>query len=163
MGMTGDRAMKLVPPTPDAEFSDFYTREFTLQVRRAFVLLRSNEAANDVVHDAMIEVLARWSDLRQPAAYLNRSVLNRCRDFGRRSVTHRRMLSRLVDSTDGPGPQEPLGDLFDGLPFNQRAAVVLRYYSGLSIAEIAEALDCPQGSVGPWLDRALKAMKEALP
>lgn len=161
--MTGDRAMNLDPPTPNAEFSAFYTREFALQVRRAFVLLRSNEAANDVVHDAMIEVFTRWSDLRQPGAYLNRSVLNRCRDLGRRSVTHRRMLSRLVDPTDGAGPQEPLGDLFDGLPFNQRAAVVLRYYSGLSIAEIADALDCPRGSVGPWLDRALKAMKETLP
>jgi RNA polymerase sigma factor (sigma-70 family) len=163
MGMTGDRVMKLEHPPSNSEFSDFYTREFTPQVRRAFVLLRSNEAANDVVHDAMIEVLMRWSELREPGAYLNRSVLNRCRDLGRRSVTHRRMLSKLVESTNGPGPQEPLGDLFDRLPFNQRAAVVLRYYSGLSIAEIAEALDCPQGSVGPWIDRALKAMKEKLP
>ena len=154
--------MRLAQRTPDSEFSEFYEREFALQVRRAFVLVRSNEVANDVVHDAMIEVLARWNDLREPGAYLNRSVLNRCRDLGRRSVTHRTMLSRLVDRPYSPGPQEPLGDLFDRLPFNQRAAVVLRYYSGLSIAEIAEALDCPQGSVGPWIDRALKAMKERL-
>jgi RNA polymerase sigma factor (sigma-70 family) len=161
--MPADRLMRLDHPTPRSEFSEFYEREFTPQVRRAFVLLRSNEAANDVVHDAMIEVLKRWNDLREPGAYLNRSVLNRCRDLGRRSLTQRMMLSRLVERTNSPGPQEPLGDLFDRLPFNQRAAVVLRYYSGLSIAEIAEALGCPQGSVGPWIDRALKAMKETLP
>jgi RNA polymerase sigma factor (sigma-70 family) len=161
--MPADRVMRLDRPTPRSEFNEFYEREFTPQVRRAFVLLRSNEAANDVVHDAMIEVLKRWNDLREPGAYLNRSVLNRCRDLGRRSLTQRMMLSRLVERTNSPGPQEPLGDLFDRLPFNQRAAVVLRYYSGLSIAEIAEALGCPQGSVGPWIDRALKAMKETLP
>jgi RNA polymerase sigma factor (sigma-70 family) len=160
--MKTDRVVGL-DSTRDAEFSEFYEREHAIQVRRAVVLVRSNEAANDLVHDAMIEVFTRWSALDEPGGYLNRAVLNRCRDFERRSRTHRRLLSRLVDGDSQPGPQEPLGELFDRLPFKQRAAVVLRYYSGLTIAEIAEALDCPQGSVGPWIDRALKSLKECLP
>ncbi|MEP6893337.1 MAG: RNA polymerase sigma factor [Gaiellaceae bacterium] len=160
--MTIDRVVGL-DSARDADFSEFYEREHPIQVRRAFVLVRSNEAANDLVHDAMIEVFTRWRELDHPGGYLNRAVLNRCRDFGRRSQTRRRLLTRLVDGDSQPGPQEPLGDLFDRLPFKQRAAVVLRYYSGLSIAEIAETLDCPQGSVGPWIDRALKSLKEYLP
>lgn len=161
--MTTDRVAGRFHATRDAEFSEFYEREHAVQVRRAIVLVHSNEAANDLVHDAMIEVYTRWSDLDRPGGYLNRAVLNRCRDFGRRSKTEKRVLARLVDGHSQPGPQDPLGDLFDRLPFKQRAVVVLRYYSGLSIAEIAEALDCPQGSVGPWIDRALKSLKEHLP
>ena len=161
--MTVDRAVGRLDAARDVEFSEFYGREHAIQVRRAVVLVRSNEAANDLVHDAMVEVFMRWSDLDRPGGYLNRTVLNRCRDFGRRSRTENRLLARLVDRDSQPGPQEPLGELFDRLPFNQRAVVVLRYYSELSIAEIAEALDCPQGSVGPWIDRALKSLKECLP
>lgn len=159
--MTVDRVVSL-DPTRDAAFSEFYEREHAVQVRRAIVLVHSNEAANDLVHDAMIEVFTRWNDLDEPGGYLNRAVLNGCRDFGRRAKTQRRLLTRLVGRNTQPGPEEPLGELFDRLPFNQRAAVVLRYYSGLTIAEIAATLDCPQGSVGPWIDRALKSLKENL-
>ena len=42
------------------------------------------------------------------------------------------------------------------------AAVVLRFYGGFSQAEIAAHLECPQGSVGPWIRRALDRMKEQL-
>lgn len=160
--MNVDRVMPMGGLAPGAAFSEFYRREFGLQVRRAIVLVRSNDVANDVVHDAMIEVFARWEELREPGGYLNRAVLNGCRDFERRSGTQRRLMSKLFDRSSHPSPQEPLGDLFDRLPFNQRAAIVLRYYADLSIAEIALALDCPQGSVGPWIDRALKLLKEQL-
>ena len=57
---------------------------------------------------------------------------------------------------------EFLDDVLDELSFNQRAAVVLRYYGGLSTVEIAQALNCAPGSVGPWINRALKKMRKAL-
>jgi RNA polymerase sigma factor (sigma-70 family) len=55
-----------------------------------------------------------------------------------------------------------LDDVLAILPFNQRAAVVLRYYAQLSIDEIADALGCRRGSVGPWISRALKSMRKVL-
>lgn len=143
-------------------FSDFYRAEFERQVRRACLLLRSDAVANDVVHDAMIEVFARWSSVREPGAYLNRAVLNRCRDVARRDETGRRARSRLAVDTVTAGPEPSLGALFDKLPFNHRAALVLRYYADLSIADIAAALGCRQGSVGPWIDRGLAALREQL-
>jgi RNA polymerase sigma factor (sigma-70 family) len=148
--------------TRESAFSEFYLREVGLQVGRAFILVRSNEVANDIVHDAMIEVYRRWDELREPGAYLNRAVVNGCRDVGRRSQVQRRALLRLDRRPDQPSSQEPLDELLDDLPFRQRAAVVLRYYDDLSIPEIAHVLDCPQGSVGPWIDRALTAMRRRL-
>jgi RNA polymerase sigma factor (sigma-70 family) len=146
----------------DAEFRALYEREHARQVRRAALLLRSTEQAHDVVHDAMVELYSRWDKIVQPGAYLNRVVLNRCRDATRRARVSRRSLVRLVDRAPSPPPDDPLGDLFDRLPFNQRAVVVLRFYAGCSVAETAEALGCPQGSVGPWIDRALATLRGQL-
>jgi RNA polymerase sigma factor (sigma-70 family) len=147
------------PGSRNVEFRDFYVRELPIQVRRACLLVRSTESANDVVHDAMIEVFKRWDDLREPGAFLNRAVVNRCRDLARRNATHLRLVDKLVNRSAPAGMQEPLDDIVDRLPFNQRAAIVLRFYADLSIADIATALDCPSGSVGPWIDRALKTLK----
>jgi len=143
----------------DVEFSNFYARELPIQVRRACLLVRSTEVANDIVHDAMIEVFQRWDDIREPGAFVNRAVVNRCRDLARRNATHLRLVGKLVNRSASASMQEPLDDLIDRLPFNQRAAIVLRFYADLSIADIATALDCPTGSVGPWIDRALKTLK----
>ena len=41
-------------------------------------------------------------------------------------------------------------------------AVVLRFYAGFTTDQIADTLGCPSGSVGPWIDRALKKMRKEL-
>ena len=143
-------------------FADFYRAELDGQVRRAALLTGSTEQANDIAHDAFTEVFRRWDDLDQPGAYLNRTVLNRCRDLARTQSRRGRLMTRII-TDDTSWDAEPIADLLDTLPFNQRAAVVLKFYVGLSNIEIADALDCPPGSVGPWLDRALKQLRKVMP
>jgi RNA polymerase sigma factor (sigma-70 family) len=48
------------------------------------------------------------------------------------------------------------------LPSRARALVVLRFYDQLSIAEIAEVLGIPQGTVKSGLHRALAELREVL-
>jgi RNA polymerase sigma factor (sigma-70 family) len=143
-------------------FADFYRSELDGQVRRAALLLGSSDLANDIVHDAFIEIFRRWNDLDAPGPYLNRAVLNRCRDVARTRTRRGRLLARFVTNEAAWDP-EPIADLLDGLPFNHRAAIVLKFYVGLSNVEIADALDCPIGSVGPWLDRGLKHLRTVMP
>lgn len=145
-----------------AGFDRFYDVEFPVQVRRAFLLLGSNDLANDVVQEAMLGVYRRWGTLSRPAGYLSRSVLNGCRDVGRRRKRDVALRRRLVPVAEGPGPGEVLDDVLRGLPFNQRAAVVLRFYAAMTNDEIAAALGCSSGSIGPWIDRALDKMRKAL-
>lgn len=147
--------------TSARDFTDFYKAELDGQVRRAGLLLGSADQANDVVHDAFTEVFRRWEQLDEPGPYLNRAVLNRCRDVARSRARRVRVSHRLV-RTDTTWNEEPIADLLDGLPFNQRAAVVLKFYVGLSNLEIAESLGCPPGSVGPWLNRALTHIRKAM-
>ena len=82
-----------------AEFSAFYRAEHPAQVRRAYLLLGDNDAANDVVHEAMTGLFGRWAQVDRPAAYLNRAVLNECRDAGRRKASSWRLLHGPITPT----------------------------------------------------------------
>jgi RNA polymerase sigma factor (sigma-70 family) len=144
-------------------FADFYRSELAGQVRRASLLVGSSDLAHDVVHEAFIEIFRRWDHLDHPGPYLNRVVLNRCRDLARAQRRSAGLISRLVTGEPAMWDAEPIADLLDVLPFNHRAVIVLRFYVGLNNVEIADALGCPAGSVGPWLDRALKQLRKAMP
>ncbi|GBC98756.1 ECF RNA polymerase sigma factor SigW [bacterium HR17] len=48
------------------------------------------------------------------------------------------------------------------LPPNQRAALLLRYAEGLSVAEIAEALNASVGTVKAWLFRGRETLRRQL-
>ena len=145
-----------------AAFGDFYRRELDGQVRRAALVLGSDDLANDVVHDAFIAVYRRWDTLDDPGPYLNVAVLNGCRGIHRRRSRYERLVPKLLDRGGAPSVDERLDDVLAQLPFHHRAAVVLRYYDGLTTDEIARALDCAPGSVGPWIDRALTKLRKAL-
>jgi RNA polymerase sigma factor (sigma-70 family) len=134
-----------------ASFEAFYRAELRGQVQRAALLLGSSALANDVVHDAFIAVFARWGTLDEPGPYLNRCVLNRCRD-----------LQRRMRSAPDHGAPDFVGDrsedvaVWDALrrlPFRQRAALIMRYWEGLDERQIADALGVRPGSVGPLLSR----------
>jgi RNA polymerase sigma factor (sigma-70 family) len=49
-----------------------------------------------------------------------------------------------------------------GIPERRRVALVLRFYEDLSIAEIAEVMDCRAGTVTSLIHRGLASMREVL-
>jgi len=160
---TSNVDMGVVPAPSSIEaregFAEFYHREMAGQVRRAALLTGSPESAHDVVHDAFVEVFRRWDTVAMPGAYLNRAVLNRCRDLARR----RKVASAVFQVDTAPSPDyDPLWDALGHLSFNHRAAVVLRYYLQLTEAEIAAQLGCRPGSVGPWIQRGLRTLRKEL-
>ncbi len=150
------------PTTIAVAFDAFYRREFDGQVRRAWLMLGDEQLAIDAVSTAFVRVYERWNSLESPGPYLNRTVLNGCRDAARRRARRRRLIERIrpVEATvDQP---DELCELLLRLPFRQRAVVVLRHYVGMTEAEISAALDIPAGSVGPTLHRAHARLREVL-
>lgn len=55
--------------------------------------------------------------------------------------------------------QRELGRLVAKLPASQRIAVVLRHVVGLPIAEVAEALGCPEGTAKSHVSRGLSKLR----
>lgn len=157
-----DKKDRSTSPSNRTAFDELYVAEFELQVRRAALLLGSDHTAEDVVHDAFVEVFRRWDQIEDAGGYLNRCVVHGCHDHYRAARRTSQLLSRLRRPDESVEIADVLWDVVGTLPFKQRAVVVLRYYAGLNEPEIAALLDCPQGSVGPWLNRALRRMKGAL-
>jgi RNA polymerase sigma factor (sigma-70 family) len=138
-------------------FEALYRAELRGQVQRAALLLGSAMSANDVVHDAFIAVLQRWDSLEDPGPYLNRCVLNGCRDLLRRQ--------RCAPTESRPSFVGDRADdvaVWDGLthlPFRQRAAIVMRYWEEMEEFEIAHALGVRPGTVGSLLTRGKRNLE----
>ncbi|WP_239127345.1 RNA polymerase sigma factor [Asanoa siamensis] len=123
------------------DFEAIYAEHFAPMVRLAYVTTGSVPAAEDVVQEVFIALLAR-ADVREPGAWLRKAVISRCTSWLRRRRLERR------HAVQGPLAQTvPIGPegvaVRDGLAKlrpRHRAAIFLRYYLDLSEAEIAEAL-----------------------
>lgn len=143
----------------DSGFDQLYRTEHEPMVRLAYLLCGDRETALEVVHDAFVVTCERWTRLDRPGAYLRTTVVNRCRDLGRR----RRFRSDApVPEQATAGSDDYLADAIAALPPKRRAAVVLRYYLDLSEADIAATLGVRPGTVKSLLSRGLDQLRISL-
>ena len=157
--MIGHTVVAEVNPA-GGSFGDVFARERVPMVRLAYLMLGSEQQAEEVVQDAFVTVLERWDRIDRPGAYLRRCVVNGCLSARRR----RRLVDRLPPPTDTAaelGVDHTLHAL-GRLPDTRRAMVVLRYYADLSQEQIAEVLGTKVGTVKSGLHRALAELREAL-
>lgn len=144
-------------------FEAFYGRALPGALRLAHLLTGSVSVGQDVAQDAMVAVHQRWHEIENPAAYLRTTVVNLSRSVQRRSIRERMHLRGRPEAvTSIPEVDETWREL-RRLPPAQRTVVVLRFYEDLSLAEIAEQLGKPIGTVKSTLHRALSTLKEVLP
>jgi RNA polymerase sigma-70 factor (sigma-E family) len=146
----------------DNTFEAFFRASWPRLFRTAYAIAGDHQYAEDAVQVAMVRVCTRWSRVRRmaaPEAYTRRIVVNEC--LGRRRLS----VARHETPTDlsgrdvaGPEPTE-LWNAIRELPPRQRAVVVLRYYEGLSEAEIADALGCRPGTVKSQASAALARLR----
>lgn len=127
------------------------------------------EEALDVAQEAFVELLERLDaplglvltgSLR---AYLRPIVVHRAIDAARRAGREPRAeaaIDELLDRAAGEaGDAGDLARVLRGLPAEQRELVLLRFVDGLELAEIAEALSVPLGTVKSRLHQALANLR----
>jgi RNA polymerase sigma-70 factor (sigma-E family) len=144
----------------DEEFSAFVRVHRTSLLRCACLLAAGDtHRAEDLVQTALARLYAAWPRVRRSGtelAYARRVVVNAHIDEVRRPRW--RHEHYVAEPPDSPGPPPPEGapDGVDGdairsalaaLPPRMRAAVVLRHWLDLSVAETAALLYCSEGSV----------------
>jgi len=140
--------------------------------RAARLILRDPELARDAVQEALIRA---WRDLRglrdldRFDAWLHRLTVNVCLDIARHR--RRRVIEVELDPIDGPSVGDISGaianrEIVDAamqrLDEQGRAIVVLHYYLGMPLPEVAATLSIPVGTVKSRLHRALGTMRIAI-
>ncbi len=127
----------------------------------------NREDADDLLQETWVRVArsARSFDTaRRFRSWIYGIATNLARDLFRRRMTRERALRDLSTHP----PEEPGADSVDRgelreriaeLPENMRAVLLLRYYEGMSEAEMAEALEIPRGTVKSRLHAALRRLR----
>ena len=167
-------------PGADEGVRELYAAHWAGLVRLAWLLLRDDLAAEEVVQEAFIAVHRRWDSLRDPekaTAYLRRSVVNGARSSLRhRGVEERHLARERADAwapgrrTEASAEDRALGSearrsmvrALGGLPQRQREVLTMRYYLDLSEAEIADALGISPGSVKAHAHRGLAGLRDRM-
>jgi RNA polymerase sigma factor (sigma-70 family) len=130
-------------------------------VRLAVALMGSTSTAEDLVQDSFVRVHARWERVSDPPAYLRRTVVNACRSAHRRAKHERAVVALARPAATELQPDE-LFDVLAQLNYRQRAALVLRFYEGLSQREAAQVLGCREGTVASLVHRALAELRRLI-
>lgn len=158
------------PSERDREFTEFVTARRAGLVRVATLLVSGDQAkAEDLVQTALTRLYLAWPRVRPDTvdAYARRCVVNAATDE-HRSLFRRREQVRAqvpdVVAVEGPrGDDLTVLALLGTLPASMRAAVVLRYVEGLSVAETADAMRCSEGNVKSQAARGLERLRAVFP
>ena len=180
---TGTRALQ-----KEQQLNRFLADVERRALRIAEIAVRDRDEALDLVQDAMIKLVRKYSDRSKeewtPLFY--RILQNGVRDWHRRQVVRNRVMvwfrKKPAEDNDydviaaapdpaGRAPDEELANseamqsletAVRDLPARQREAFMLRTFEGLNVAETAVAMGCSQGSVKTHYSRAVHALRDRL-
>ncbi len=148
----------------------------------AYRVLGREEDARDVSQETFLRAFRALKGFKGQAkfsSWLYRIALNLCRDWIRRE--RRAPVSQVpegIDIAELAGEAIPaesvedrvsrqqigrvVGRVMSGLPEEQRTAIILKEYHGLTFQEIAELLDCPLSTVKTRLYQGLTVLRRQL-
>ena len=153
------------------DFEQFVRNNSAALLRTLSFVALDTEAAADACQEAFVLLYLNWEKVaayEDPAAWLYRVGINRCRDNQRKLVRKTRLIARLeaqareVPLTYDWTPDLELMSVLSRLPPRQRATVVLFYQADFSVAQIAALMHISEGAVNSHLHKARKNLRKVL-
>ena len=163
-------------PVPDvrddpAYFARLYDQYATDVLRVCYFYLSDREKAEDVCQDVFVRLMTTHP-LLQPGrekSWLLKVALNRCRDLWRGAWLKRVILGgptfELIPAPDEfsrRDDQQAMMAAINQLPATFKEVILLHYYQGMNIAEIAQMLELPEGTISSRLSRGRKKLESIL-
>lgn len=152
-------------------FAAVYVAHYRELVQMAALLTGSASAAEDLVQDAFVRVMARHRVPDLPLAYLRTTVVNLARSRWRRArlgadklATVATLATRSAEpnAADGGFTRLAIVAALRELPARQREVVVLRFLLDLPVQDVAAMLGIGAGTVKSYTARAMEALRPRL-
>lgn len=134
----------------------------------AFSYLRNEADALEIVQEATCRAWMHRKKLKDTgrfAPWVTRILINCCND----ELKRRKRMGTLQPAQTQDGVMEMRSDrrldmerALDGVKPKYRQVIVLKYYRDMTLTEIAEVLDKPEGTIKTWLNKGLKQLRAKL-
>ena len=159
-------------PVPDvrddpAYFARLYDQYATDVLRVCYFYLSDREKAEDVCQDVFVRLMTTHP-LLQPGrekSWLLKVALNRCRGAWLKRVILGGPTFELIPAPDEfsrRDDQQAMMAAINQLPATFKEVILLHYYQGMNIAEIAQMLELPEGTISSRLSRGRKKLESIL-
>lgn len=161
------------PPAPPPfvrltdDFAAFYRREMRSIVTLAAAIAGTSRA-EEVAQEAMLRAHQEWDRIacyEKPGAWVRRVAINLATSNRRRQRSEARALQVVGNRTQvvaTPPEVDGFWTLVRALPPRQAVAVALHYLDDLSIADIADVMDCAEGTAKAHLHKGRQTLAAQL-
>ena len=162
--------IKAPDPCVDEQFTELVNTYQTSLLRMCYLNLRDLQLAEDAVQETFIKAYRAISSFRGESSaktWLMRIAINTCRDMQRgswfRHIARGVTLDQLAEeSTTFSIEAMTVNSEIARLPVKLREAVLLYYYQGMKIEDVARALGISVSSASGRLKRAKGKLRRAL-
>ena len=140
----------------------------------------------DILQDAYVKAFSSLDKLEEPEKFqgwLDTIVINRCKDFLKKkkptlfsdmasensddgsildfedSRENDRMEFKPEETVDYGETKRLIAEMLDRMPEDQKMCLLMYYYEEMSVRQIAEAMDCSEGTIKSRLNYARKNLK----
>jgi len=133
--------------------------------RTAYMYLGNEASAYEAIDEAVYKALKSLKNLRQPEyfnTWITRILINVCKDELSRikRLQPEENITIDMNSTDEIDTDSlSLKEIISRLPEDLKEIIILRYFSGFTLAQTAVSLNMPQGTVVTKQRRALSILK----
>ena len=160
-------------------FSKMYGLTYQKLYFLCFSILRNEEDAQDALQETYIKIHQNIHSLENEkvfVAWINKIAYNTCirilnlnkkkvdlpGDEFLQAIPADSNLSNPEEKVMEASKKEIISDMIDRLDPVLRTALILKYFEGLKVTQIASIMDCPVGTVNSRLNTARRQLKEAL-
>jgi RNA polymerase sigma-70 factor (ECF subfamily) len=175
--LSDQELMSIVQAGDFSPASEIYDRYSTRIYNFAYRFLKNSEAAEDATQEVFVKMLKHASQFHGGAklsTWLFSITANWCRDYLRKAENRSKDGEEVLITLPSPAELSPERRLeqredeirvrkaLELLSPDQREAILLSRYQGLSYAEIAQISGCSEGAVKTRVFRAMEVLKKAL-
>jgi RNA polymerase sigma factor (sigma-70 family) len=142
-------------------FDGLFEQCYEPMVRLSTAIVDRQSVAEEIVQEAFRRLWERLPTIERPPAYLRIAVVN-----GSMAELRRRRVRRKHSWRERPesvvDEHHYLLDALATVPLRRRTALVLRFYGGLQLAEIAEAMGVRPGTAKSLISRGLDDLRKVI-